>query len=101
MSRKHNISETVSIFVIRWGEGDTLLGPLEIANLSHWMLFSISLEFKVMDKVHKLSDPESLKFQWNSAVSNFMKIHPAVLKLLHVDIWTDKLMGVVRQFFHY
>jgi hypothetical protein len=35
-TRKHNVSETGSVFVLRWEEGDTtLLGPLERANLNH------------------------------------------------------------------
>jgi hypothetical protein len=34
--KKNNISETWSVFVFRWGEGDTHLDPLERANLNHW-----------------------------------------------------------------
>jgi hypothetical protein len=32
---KH-VSETGCVSVLRWGEGDTLLGPSERANLNHW-----------------------------------------------------------------
>jgi hypothetical protein len=36
----YNVSETGSVSVLRRGEGETstLLGPLERASLSHWML---------------------------------------------------------------
>jgi hypothetical protein len=27
-TRKHNVSETGSVSIMKWGEGDTLLGPL-------------------------------------------------------------------------
>jgi hypothetical protein len=38
-SRKHNVSETEYVSVLRWGGGretPTLLSPSEIANLNHW-----------------------------------------------------------------
>jgi hypothetical protein len=36
-STEHNVSETVSVSVLRWGrKTPTLLGPLERANLNHW-----------------------------------------------------------------
>jgi hypothetical protein len=34
--KKHNVSETGSVSVLRWGKTPTLLGPLERANLNHW-----------------------------------------------------------------
>jgi hypothetical protein len=34
-NEKHNISETGSVSVLRWGKTPTLLGPLERANLNH------------------------------------------------------------------
>jgi hypothetical protein len=33
--KKHNVSETGSVSVLRWGKTPTLLGPLERANLNH------------------------------------------------------------------
>jgi hypothetical protein len=35
-TRKHNVSETGSVSVLRWGEAPSLLGPLERANHSQW-----------------------------------------------------------------
>jgi hypothetical protein len=36
-TRKHNVSETGSVSVLRWREETPiLLGPLERANLNHW-----------------------------------------------------------------
>jgi hypothetical protein len=35
-NRKHDVSETRSVSVLRWGE-DTYSGPLERANLNHWI----------------------------------------------------------------
>jgi hypothetical protein len=32
--KKHNVSETGSVSVLRWGKIPTLLGPLERANLN-------------------------------------------------------------------
>jgi hypothetical protein len=34
-NEKHNVSETGSVSVLRWGKTPTLLGPLERANLNH------------------------------------------------------------------
>jgi hypothetical protein len=33
-ARKHNVSETESVSVLRWGETPTLLGPLDIFQIS-------------------------------------------------------------------
>jgi hypothetical protein len=35
---KHNVSETGSVSVLRWGETPILLGPLERVNLNHWTM---------------------------------------------------------------
>jgi hypothetical protein len=35
--KKHNVSETGSVSVLRLGKAPTLLGPLERANLNHWI----------------------------------------------------------------
>jgi hypothetical protein len=37
--KKHDISETGSVSILRWGETPTLLGPLERANLNHQYYF--------------------------------------------------------------
>jgi hypothetical protein len=70
ITRKHNVSETVSVSVLRRGEKDTsLLGPLEGANLNHWIQRSetlrftnIFLEFRAMDQVQILDVAESLRY---------------------------------------
>jgi hypothetical protein len=39
-SRKHSVSETRFVSILRWvggGETRTLLGPLERSNLNHWL----------------------------------------------------------------
>jgi hypothetical protein len=38
INRKHGVSESGSLSVLRWGEGEypLCLGPLERANLNHW-----------------------------------------------------------------
>jgi hypothetical protein len=36
ISRKHIVSETESVSILRWVEGDTLWSSLERANLTHW-----------------------------------------------------------------
>jgi hypothetical protein len=36
MATLHNVLETGSVSVLRWGGGDTLLFPLERTNLNHW-----------------------------------------------------------------
>jgi hypothetical protein len=37
---EHNVSETGSVYVLRWGrETSTQLGPLERANLNHWTTY--------------------------------------------------------------
>jgi hypothetical protein len=86
ITKKQNVSETGSVSVFRWGEGDNLLGSLEIVNPNHWttartpkrvylyvflpspenrnrssfrnFVFSSYLEFRTIDKVHKPSDSE-------------------------------------------
>jgi hypothetical protein len=35
-NEKHNVSETGSVSVLRWGKTPTQLGPLERPNLNHW-----------------------------------------------------------------
>jgi hypothetical protein len=39
LQEKHDVSETGSVSVLRWGEIPTLLGPLEKANLDHWYYY--------------------------------------------------------------
>jgi hypothetical protein len=41
LEQKHDVSETESVSVLRWGETPTLLGPLERANLDHWTVIII------------------------------------------------------------
>jgi hypothetical protein len=41
--KKHNVSETGSVSVLRRGKTPTLLGPLERANLNHWIFIVFSL----------------------------------------------------------
>jgi hypothetical protein len=37
-NRKHDVSETRSVFVLKWGgKTPTQLGPIERANLHHWV----------------------------------------------------------------
>jgi hypothetical protein len=38
-TRKHNVSETGCVSVLRWGETPIQLGPLERVNLNHWTVF--------------------------------------------------------------
>jgi hypothetical protein len=54
--KKHNISETGSISIFRWGEGRTYcVGPSEVRNRPNFrnVTFSSYLEFRTMDKLHK------------------------------------------------
>jgi hypothetical protein len=44
---KHDVSETGSVSILRWGETPILLGPLERANLNHWtnhILFTLHVK---------------------------------------------------------
>jgi hypothetical protein len=41
--KKHNVSETGSVSVLRWGKTPTLLGPLERANLNHWTVINLTV----------------------------------------------------------
>jgi hypothetical protein len=51
ITRKHNVSEIVSLPVFRWEEEDALLGLLERASLSHdW----------TMNKLQRPSDSEMI-----------------------------------------
>jgi hypothetical protein len=48
--KKHNVSETGSVSVLRWGKTPTLLGPLERANLNHYHIVLHELIFKSLSK---------------------------------------------------
>jgi hypothetical protein len=57
--RKHNVSETESVSILMWREGDTtLLGPLERANLNdweihpmHWFLMDLVCWLRLLHKM--------------------------------------------------
>jgi hypothetical protein len=46
--KKHNVSETGSVSVLRWGKTPTLLGPIERANLNHWIQFPKRYVFSLL-----------------------------------------------------
>jgi hypothetical protein len=62
---KHDVPESGSVSVLRWGETPILLGPLERANLNHWIsdgnrssfwnVVFLSSDFRIrtMDEVQK------------------------------------------------
>jgi hypothetical protein len=53
---KTNISGTEFISVLRWGEGDTLLCPLERANLKHWTRTKYT-NLLILSVIHHWQDP--------------------------------------------
>jgi hypothetical protein len=48
--RKHNVSETGSVSVLRWGETPTLLNPIERANLIHWTILICNMPMEFAEK---------------------------------------------------
>jgi hypothetical protein len=52
----NSVSDTGSVSVFRWGEGDTLLGPLERANLNDWSTHQVNLRPTVSRPVYLAYD---------------------------------------------
>jgi hypothetical protein len=49
---ENNVSETGSVSVLRWVEGDTLLGPLERVNLNDWSTHKVNLRLTVSRPIY-------------------------------------------------
>jgi hypothetical protein len=50
--KKHNVSETGSVSVLRWEKTPTQLGPLERANLNPWMFSSVDFKRERLPEKH-------------------------------------------------
>jgi hypothetical protein len=99
-TRKHDVSETGSVSVLRWkgGEDTYSVGPLWKANLNHWTPFHLRIETDPVSEtscflVSRIPDDGKVKKNSNSVLYSIIRTLQDQLRTRYHAIVNERING--------